>query len=62
MKKHISASALTHFGADGGKVHAAAFVVHAHGVALTFGPCVEGATAPHAGLCGIAPYLLEVKS
>lgn len=56
----MSASALTLFGADGVKVHAAASVVQAHGVALTLVPWVEGATAPHTGLCEMHRICLSV--
>lgn len=58
--RHISACALTLFGADGVKVPAAASVVQTHVVALTLGPCVEGAAAPPAGLCENAPLRLSV--
>lgn len=50
---------LTFFGARAVKVPTAASIVDTHGVTLTFPLRIEGATAPHTGLCGNAVYLFH---
>lgn len=57
-----SATVLTLFGARSVKVRTAASIVRTHGVALTFTPWFEGATAPHAGLCRIAGGLFQCET
>lgn len=57
-----SATVLTLFGARSVKVRTAASIVRTHGVALTFTPWFEGATAPHAGLCRMAGGLFQCET